>query len=165
MLDRDNRWRLRVAALMALLVLALGTASCGDDDADDGDGGAAANTQSQSQDEVDPASFDDSPEGQIRALHAAFINAFYDKDVETVCDLTTRKGQRLWARGAKSCEDGLKKFYDSVSGLGKNRPRVLKVRIDGQRALATTQVKGNDVYPVQFRKQSGEWKMDAGGGP
>jgi hypothetical protein len=164
MVDRDNRWGLRIAALMALLVLALGAASCGGDDGDDGDGGAAASTQPQ--DEVDPASFDNTPEGQIRELHAKFINVFYEKDVETVCDLTTRKGQRQWAKGpAKSCEDGLTKFYDSVSGLAKNRPRVLKVRIDGNRALATTRVKGSQNYPVQFRKEDGEWKMDAGGSP
>jgi hypothetical protein len=164
MVDRDNRWGLRLAALMALLVLALGAASCGGDDGDDGDDGAAAKAQSQG--EVDPASFDDSPEGQIRALHARFINVFYDKDLETVCDLTTRKGKRQWAEGpATSCEDGLKRFFDSVSGLAKNRPRVLRVRIDGDRALATTRVKGSQVYPVQFRKEDGEWKMDAGGAP
>jgi hypothetical protein len=150
-----------MAVLAMLVALALGAAACGDDgdDGDDGGGGAAAASQDQPQ----PEAFDNTPEGRIRALHAQYIDLYYDKNVAAVCDLTSRKGRRLWAKNAKSCEDGMKKFLGRIVRLSKNRPRVLKVRISGDRAIAQTRVKGSSVYPVLFRKEGGEWKLDGGG--
>ena len=156
------RWGSRVAALAALLVLALGAASCGDDD--DGGGDAGASAQSQSQGALDPASFDDSPEGQVRAAHARMVNVVYSEHPERLCEFSSRKAQREWISGkADSCEEGVKTFYDTLQKLSKDRPRVLKVRIQGRRALARTQVKGSNVYSSVFVKEDGEWKLDKGG--
>lgn len=163
MMHRNDRWGLRAAALIALLVLALGAAACGDDD-DGGNGGNAAAGQSESQDKLDPAAFDTStPEGQIKAAHAEFINVFYTKDAERICELSSRKAQREWKAKTKSCEAGVKSFFDGIQSLAKNRPRVIEVRIDGPRALAQTRVKGSQVYPAPFVKENGEWKIDGGG--
>lgn len=165
MMGRGDRLGFRMAALIALLALALGAAACGDDDdGDSGDSGAAAQSQTESQDRLDPASFDTStPEGQIKAAHAEFINVFYTMDAKRICELTSRKGQREWRGKTGSCEAGVKAFFDGIQGLAKNKPRITEVRIDGSRALAKTRVKGSKVYPAPFVKEDGEWKVDGGG--
>ncbi|HYI99591.1 MAG TPA: hypothetical protein VEX36_07955 [Thermoleophilaceae bacterium] len=153
-----------MAALVAVLVLALGAAACGDDDGDsDGDGGGNAAAQTQSEDKLDPASFDNSPEGQVEAAHAEFINVFYSKDAERICALSSRKAQREWKAKLDSCEAGVDAFFKGISSLAKDKPRIVKVRISGNRALAQTRVKGSQVYPAPFVKEDGKWKVDGGG--
>lgn len=164
MTDMHDRLRYRAAALAALLVLGLGAASCGDDDDDGGDGGnGRAAAQTQSQGDVDPASFDNTPEGQIRALHARAVNAIYSKDPERICQLSSDSAQRKWRGKNDSCEEGVKAYYKSIQSLSKDRPRIVKVRIQGSRALAQTRVKGSNIYASPFVKEDGEWKLDAGG--
>jgi hypothetical protein len=166
MVKRDARLGLRLIALLALLMLALGAASCGDDDDDGGNGGGGdAAAQGQSQDDGgDPVPVDNSPEGQIRAAHTKFIEVFYEKDPGPICDLLSRKGQRDWTtKKAKTCEEGVESFFNNIQDLGKKRPRITDVRVDGNQALANTRVKGSAVYPVPFIKENGEWKINAGG--
>jgi hypothetical protein len=165
MMDRGDRLGFRAAALVALLMLALGAAACGDDDGDgDGNAGGAAAAQTQSEDKLDPASFDNSPEGQVEAAHAEFINVFYTKDADRICALSSSKAQREWRGKLDSCEAGVNAFFKGISSLAKDRPRVVKVRISGNRALAQTKVKGSQVYPAPFVKEDGKWKIDGGGG-
>ena len=161
-----DRLGYRVAALAALLVLALAGASCGDDD-DGGDGSenGGAVAQAPSQGDVDPASFDSSPEGQVRAAHARIVNAIYSEHPERICQLSSAKARREWRGKSDSCEEGVKIYYDSIQSLDKNRPRIVKVRISGSRALAQTQVKGSNIYDSPFVKENGEWKLDAGSSP
>jgi hypothetical protein len=155
-----DRSRYRAAALAALLALALGAASCGDDDDGGDSGGAAAQTRQQG--ELDPASFDNTPEGQIRAAHARYVNIVYSDHPERICQFSSAKAKREWRGKADSCEEGVKAYYDAGLGLSKDKPRVLKVRIDGPRAVAHTQVKGSNVYTSKFLKEDGQWKLDQG---
>jgi len=152
----------RVATLLALLLSILAPASCGEDGGDGSDRQAAS---SAAESHVDPASFPETAEGQIRSLHARFVNVLNGGDVESVCDLTTRKGQRQWAEGAKSCQEGVEVFYDSAAGPPQSRPRVLEVSVDGDRAVATTSSEGGGIYPARFRIEDGLWKVDQGGAP
>lgn len=157
-MEGDFRLRLRMMALAALLVLALGAAACGDDD-DGGDGNATA----KAQDGVDPAAFDDTPDGQVRLSYAQFVDAFYDKDARASCALMTKKTQRaVAANGNGGCEAGLKNYFTSGSELVKDRPRIVRLKITGSRAVAITQVKGSARYPVPFVKQDGKWKVNGG---
>lgn len=164
MMGRGDRLGFRVAALLALLVLALGAAACGDDEADGGDGGGSGGgSVPQSQQPLDPASFDSSPEGQVEAAHAEFINVFYTKDADRICALSSKKAQRQWRGKLDSCQAGVDAFFKGINKLAADRPRVIDVRIDGPRALAQTRVKGSKVYPAPFVKEDGQWKVDGGG--
>jgi hypothetical protein len=163
MTGRGGRWSPRGVLLVALLATTLGAAACGDDG--DGDKATAQGQgEGQPRETGDAAPVGNTPEAQIRTAHEEFIKAFYSKDAESICSLLSRKGQRQWRKNAKTCEEGVKQFFGSIQGLGERKPKVIGVRVDGSRALARTQVKGSDVYPVPFIKEDGEWKIDAGGG-
>jgi hypothetical protein len=165
-MEGDVLLRFRVVALAASLILALGAAACGDDESEggDGDGKAAA----KSQEGVDPAAFDDTPDGQVRLTYAQFVDAFYDKDARASCALMTTKTQRDVAtnapkgKGKGDCEAGLENYFTSGGKLAKDRPRIVKLEITGSRAVAITQVKGSARYPVPFAKQDGRWKVNGG---
>lgn len=160
-MEGDVRLRFYVMALAALLVLVLGAAACGDDDDGGGDGNAAA----QAQRGVDPADFDKTPDGQVRLAYAQFVEAFYGKDVRTSCAMMTDRTKRQVAAGAASCETGLRSYFKSGSTLVKDRPRIVRLKVTGSRAVAITQVKGSARYPVPLVKQGGEWKIAGGWSP
>lgn len=149
----------RLLALLATVALALGAAACGD--SDDDNGGAAAQGQSQNGDQ---APVDNSPEGQIRATYAKYTDTFYTKDPEAICAMLGQKAQRQWAgKTDKTCEAGIKRFFGAGATLGKNRPYLVKIRINGQQALATAKTKTSNTYPVPMVKENGEWKINIGG--
>jgi hypothetical protein len=158
------RMTFRVLALAALLMLVLVVGACGDSDDDGGDGKAAA---SQSRDGVDPASFDDSPTGQLRLSYAQFIDAFYGKDAQEACGLMSRRMQQKLASEMKrkrdrTCEARLDAYFQGGDQPAKDRPKVVRIKFDGERALAVTQVKGSAKYPIPFVKQDGKWRIDGG---
>jgi hypothetical protein len=163
-MDGDVRLRFRIFALAAVLALTLGAAACGDDDdgGDAGDGGSKP-AASTSQGGVDPAAFDDTPDGRVRLTYAQFVDAFYDKKARESCALMTRKTQRqVAANGSGDCEAGLESYFKGGSTLVKDRPRIVRLKVTGSRAVAITQVKGSAKYPVPFVKQGGEWKINGG---
>ncbi|HYI99578.1 MAG TPA: hypothetical protein VEX36_07890 [Thermoleophilaceae bacterium] len=160
-MEGDVRSRFRIFTLLALLALALGAAACGDDD-DGGEDGASKPAASTSQDGVDPADFDNTPDGQVRLVYAQFVDAFYDKKVSETCALMTARTQKDVATGTGSCEAGLRNYFKGGSTVVKDRPRIVRLKITGSRAVAITQVKGSARYPVPFAKQDGQWKVNGG---
>jgi hypothetical protein len=161
MTDRDSRWSPRGLLVLALLALTLGAAACGDDD--DGDNATAGQDDGQPQDIDTTTPLTGTPKEQITAAYDRFTDVYYTKDPDAICALLSRKGQRDWAKKAESCEQGVKKYFDSIQMLSKTQPKVVDVRVDGSRALAKTQIKGGGVYPVPFIKEDGEWKPNTGG--
>jgi hypothetical protein len=161
-MEGEIRLRFHVLALVALLTLALGVAACGDSD---DDSGGDANAAAQARDRVDPADFDNTPDGQLRLSYAQFVDAFYRKDPQTACDLMTRGMQSKLAkemRKRKTCEARLKVHFESGGKLKKERPRIVRIKFKGSRAMAVTQVKGSARYPIPFAKQEGKWKINGG---
>lgn len=144
----------RGAGLLVMLALALGAASCGDSEDADGGGDAAAAERKQV--------FANTPDGRIRATYADFVDVFYERDAQAICDLMTQRTQRELAkqmRKDKSCKSRVGFYFDNGSRPVKDKPKILRIKIKGSRAVAVTQVKGSRRYPVSFAKEDGEWKL------
>lgn len=152
MFNGNGLARLRALTLLAVMVLALGVAACGDDD----DG----NTSNAAQ-KSESTTVDNSPEGQIRSTYAGFIETFYGKDAKDVCERLTASARKRVGRGYKGCEQRFETFFKTAN-FGKNKPYVVKLRLDGPRALAFVKTKTSKQYPVPFQKENGEWKLDGG---
>jgi hypothetical protein len=154
--EGDGRRRHRALALLAVLVLALGAVACGDD----GDGGDSPNAQGG---DGETTAVDNSPEGQIRSTYASFVDTFYGKDATAVCESLTASARKRVGRDHQGCEKRFQTLFDSTT-LGRNKPYVVHLRVDGPRALALVKTKTSNRYPVPFQKENGEWKLDGGWG-
>lgn len=153
MINANDRTKLRALALLAALTMALGAAACGDDD--DG-GGDSSNVAQEAE-----TTFDNSPEGQIKQAYSDFVDLFYSKRPAEVCGQLTQSAAKRMGKGFGGCEKRLA-IYFKESNLSQDKPYVVKLRIDGPRAIAMVKTKKSNRYPVPFRRQNGEWKVDGG---
>jgi hypothetical protein len=161
-MEGQIRLRFHMLVLVALLALVLGAAACGDSD---DDGGGDANASAQSKRGVDPADFAKTPDGQLRLSYARFVDAFYKGDSEMACDMLTSGMQKKLAaemRKRKTCEARLDLHFKTGGKLTKERPRILRIKFNGSRAMALTQVKGSARYPIPFARERGEWRVAGG---
>lgn len=150
----------RVPALSVSILLALSLAACGGDDA----GSTSTGTQATA-----PASGGSERE-RARAAVESLYSAIRDGDAEEVCDSLTEAGQRQVAAGglggkSDSCADAFQKFLDAAERQGglnlTLKAKVEKVRVDGDKAVATVSFGGpGRTGPVPLVKQGGEWKVD-----
>jgi hypothetical protein len=144
----------RTAAMASVsLVLAVGVGACGDDDE-----GGDANASQQDAKTTTTAAQPTTPEGKVRALYASNIDATYAKDGKTVCDTLSASARKSLQQQAGSCEAW---FKSTLGGneLSKNRPFIVKLNMQGNRARALVKTKNSNRYPVYFVKQDGEWKI------
>jgi hypothetical protein len=133
-------------ALIVAAVLAMGIAGCGDDSgANDGGQGTGA-------------------EGEIKAVVAQMQERMKDGDSAGICALLTARGQKATARQGRSknstCEQAT---TDVIEIYGDNLHRslnVVKLRVDGTRALATFKAETGNTYDTRFVEADGQWKFD-----
>lgn len=154
----------RVVAVVAVLVLALGTTACSGSD-DDGDPGgpnggapAAANEAAANEEE----SFGSGPEGQIKSLYSEFGDAMLADDAEAACATLTRRAQKRFG-GDGSCEQRFEAMFKNTSGSGGQKAFIVKLKIHGDKAKAGVKTKTSQIYPVDFAKEDGEWKISGDG--
>jgi hypothetical protein len=152
----------RPALLLAALVLALAVVACGSDD----DGGSAEVAQAGSDDRggaggAEPVATGGSPEDQIKAVYAAYVAGFYDKDPEAICATMTTSLQRQIA-ASRTCASVFEPIV--ASELGKSKPYIAKLTVRGSKATATVKTKTSNGYPARFAKQDGVWKISGGAG-
>ncbi|HEX2161340.1 MAG TPA: hypothetical protein VHF88_05905 [Thermoleophilaceae bacterium] len=140
----------RLAVLLALLALSLGAAACGgsdDDEATAQKGHAAGMT---------------GDEREIHDLYAEVTDRFYAKDAAGVCGLMTDAARRDQGKKSKqTCEEWFKALWQSGT-LGKNKPYIAKLAIRGGKAQARVKTKNSKLYPVEFTREDGRWKVSDG---
>jgi hypothetical protein len=153
----------RVIALSASVLLALGVPACGEDN-DNSDEPGSTSTQ---------AAVGGSEREQARAAVENLYSAIRDGDAQQVCDSLTTAGQKQVAAGglggkSDTCADAFQKFLDAAERQGglnlTLKAKVEKVRIDGDKAVATVSFGGpGRTGPVPLVRQGGEWKVDQAG--
>jgi hypothetical protein len=141
------------AALGAAAALAVGAVACSSDDSENDADGASAQAAKQVS------------EKQIRSTFDALQDAFTKRDAPEVCDQLTGRAQEQTARDGgpslKSCEDVVKQmFVQYGDGNLKRNAKVVRVRVDGDRALATVTAGQTIELPAPFLKTDDGWKMD-----
>jgi ABC-type enterochelin transport system substrate-binding protein len=160
---------MRLLALVATLALTLAVGACGSDDDDGGDKGSnAADTTSTAA--TKPVAQDGTPEEQIRASYAAFVDGFYKKDAGTICSWMTEEAQQRFGKtfqkdsgkGAATCESQMTALINSAEDFSKNKPSIVKLKVNGKTAVIGAKTRNSDVYKVPFVKEGGVWKVSGG---
>lgn len=137
-----------VATLAATGAMTLGLAACG---GSDGDSDASADSHA-------------ADERVIREVYGQLVEAFYEPDPALGCSVMTESAQKRFAAREPAERTCVKRFATTANPklLSKNKPRVLKVEINGSRAVATVKTKNSNRYPVPFVKQNDGWKISGG---
>jgi hypothetical protein len=156
MIDGNARSRMRAPALLTALALALGAAACGDDDAESGDSSNAAQ-------QAETRTFPDTPAGQVRETYATFVDTFYKRQPELVCESLTASARKELGKGHQGCEKRFDLYFGNTE-LGKHKPYIVKLKLKGRQASAMVKTKTSKQYPVTFAKENGEWKVSGGWG-
>jgi hypothetical protein len=158
--ERRASATLRVVAVAAAAALALAIGACGG--SDDGGGGdpdtGAGGTKPVS------TEIGGSPEQQIKKTYDLLVKYIYSGQGERACDLMTPRIQRFFERSGKTT-DSCAAFWEKIrSKLPKDdtRPRILSLKVNGNKAVAQTKHGQYEVYPVPFVKRDGEWRMNGG---
>lgn len=134
--------------VLPVLIAVLATAGCGD--SADGDGKTSA-----SDEESAPSAA--SPEGKIRAMYAAHVKALYAQDADKVCETFSSAARKELAQG-KSCDAWFKQTM-AQGKLSPNRPYIVKVDVQGDRARGLVKTSSSQRYPVVFVKENGQWRF------
>lgn len=137
--------RMRRARFLAMLgiVASLIVVGCGSSDDNGG-------SSSQSSDER-----------AVRAKYKEFSDALYAKDVKAACGAMTEETQRRYAAvepAKRTCEQRIASLADPQR-LSKNRPRIVKLRVRGNKASAWAKTKNSNRYRIPFVKRDGEWRI------
>jgi hypothetical protein len=180
MTHNGNQPTARAITLVVLLAVALCMVACGsdnDDDASEGGGGNPA-AQSQAGGEDTQRSEGGSTAGgaqsadttgqedQVHAAYTKYIQTFYSRNPENICNLISQEAQQAWARPpATSCQQGVKALFASGATLSPLKPKIANITIKGNKATVSTTKAGKRTGPGPLIKENGQWKVDAGGGP
>lgn len=173
MMETDSRTKLRVATLVAVLVLALGAAACGSDDDGDGDQGsqgASADKDAGQTGATQQVAQTGSPEQRIRTAYAAFVDGFYKNDPAAICNGMTTAAQEKFGKqfaasnkkGDASCESQMRILINSADSFSKNKPSIVKLKVNGNKATIGAKTKNSDTYTVPYAKEDGVWKVSGG---
>jgi hypothetical protein len=153
--------RTRLLALVAVLSLAVGVTACGDSD----DGDSSASTGGGASADTSPGGSSDAaatPEGEVKAAYEQLLDNFKAGKAQAACALLTARGKEQTAQIAgpdyPTCEKVVKGLSERINP--RFRPRVVNVRVNGKRAVATVktgeEVRGNYI----FANSGGSWKLD-----
>ncbi|HEY0714329.1 MAG TPA: hypothetical protein VGF45_16725 [Polyangia bacterium] len=155
----------RLLTLVTVLALGAGALACGSDpDGDDAknDSARAANSTTASVPTRSGGDPDGTPDEQVRATYDTLVDALYAKKTQSVCDLLTPAAEKRLAEKS-TCAKKLTNFIDSLGGgLIKDRPKVIKVTIRGDRALARAKTRKSNAYTIPFLNNNGTWQIDGG---
>ena len=155
----------RGVVVVGLAVIALAGAGCGsdDDDGGGGDGGsAAADTASGGGGDGDggAGSAADDAAG-IRATFKTYVDSLFASDYEKACDQATASERHAVRVISKlPCEAQFRSVF-KVNPLQLPKPRVMSVKVDGERAIARLDTgDASRPYRMRMRKVDGVWKID-----
>ena len=144
--------------------VALAVSGCGSGDDADGDAGGSGDAAAKTSEQPPAARDSGTPEDRIRATYAALIDAFYDHDAAEFCALMSEAGKRqmIEATGAKDCETHVDKLValDKTGRPGDAKPKLVKVTVRGDRALAVAKTPRSLRYGVKFAQEGDTWVVD-----
>ncbi|MEX1141495.1 MAG: hypothetical protein WEB79_04205 [Thermoleophilaceae bacterium] len=145
-------------ALATVLLLALGLAACGDDSSD----GSATADQGQADTRSEGDGGD--AETEVRATFQALQDAFSERDAEKVCDQLSPQAQKQTgidgAPDTPTCVGVAKALFDQWGENIRRNAKIVRLRIDGDRALAVITAGETLELPRPFVKTDDGWKMD-----
>ena len=165
----DIRLALRLAIASAVVALALGIAACGDsDDGDASAGGDAGSSQGQPAGTSNVADIQ-APDGssedeqQIYAVYDYFVEGVFGGAPERACAAMTddiRKQFETVSQKTRTCPAQIKFYFHP----DKNPvvPEIAKLDVKGAEATALIKAGKSALYPIDFAKQGGEWKVNGG---
>jgi hypothetical protein len=147
------------AALAIGLALMLAISACGgSDDGGDGDGGSA---KASSDGGAIVAPEGRSPDEQpIYAAYNDLVEGIFGDDPKAACAALTPAAQKEFdelAKKSKGCPAGIAQLF--APDKKPVRPRILKVRVSGAKAIAQVRAGKSKVYSVPFAEQGGNWKV------
>lgn len=152
----------KLVALVATFAVALALGACGDSD-DDGSGSQASASQTEATTSTDGSG---SPEEQVEAAFDQIQTDFRAGRYETVCDSLTARGvqQTTVAGGSEypTCVAFVREAGRLLrqSASSEFRPSVIKVRVNGDNAVATIKLGDVKTRNYVFAKEDGAWKLD-----
>jgi hypothetical protein len=179
-MDRSVRRGVFAPLALVLVVLLLGAAGCGDSEDGGGDGGGSADAADSSTGGGETSSGGDSSSagdankrkftGDAAGVNEALVGIqddFDNVDGESYCDRLTPAGIKQVETFGKSygagteCVQIMNTVADNTRKAGvEQKPSVLlKVKVDGDRAVATISNGGRPPEPMVFVKHDGEWKI------
>lgn len=155
MIGTPARRAARLAPLAAALAIAVvGVAACGSDDGADGSNGQTASGDEQ----------------EIKAVYAKMTDSVYAGKSKVACTTMSRSAAREFGASftnstgggdvANGCEAAMDYVHETIRN--NNRPRIVRLKIDGDRATAYAKTKNSDAYPIPFVKEDGEWRINGG---
>lgn len=102
-------------------------------------------------------------ERRIHAVYARFADAAAEQDAPATCATLTRAAQRKFGMG-KGC---IERFEDLFSSSSPRRPTlkpfIARLKVMGNTARAGAKTRTSNLYPVDFAKEDGKWKISGDG--
>lgn len=149
-----------VVAVVGALAFAAG--GCGSD-GDGGGGHAKAGASSAAAKPADAFSPTTADEKAIVVVYGDYADAMASADPRGACAALTADAQEI-VSGSRGCVKRMKELF-ALGQESQNKPYIVKLRVDGERARARVKTKlAKRTYPVSFAKRTdGEWKLDGSG--
>lgn len=147
-----------LAAMAVALLLALVPSGCGDD------GGEAADTPATQSSTQTPAT----DEGKIKKVLSDLQASYIASQGSTFCGLLASAGQRevvAFGRAQMGLSGDCAEMIDEMAsrsraaGLKQKVARVIRLRINGDKAVGLVKDAKRPPIPTRFVKIDGEWKM------
>lgn len=148
---RRTRFASRALALAMAVALTAGAAACGD--SDDGDGGGDRAATETSAD----------VERRIQAGLDQLRRDFRAGEPGTICGRLTPRGRAETAAtvdGAEDCPDAVATVLEAYGDRLHSELTVVRLRVDGERAVATLRSETGNTYPSRFALDGDRWRMD-----
>lgn len=136
-------WR-AVACSVALTLVAT-VAACGESESGDDAGDAEV-------------------EQRVETVYRQMVKAVYDGDAKRGCALISDVARRRIVkddRSVRTCEEAFATRVDP-DALSENRPSVVAVNVDGDRAVAVVKTRNSDRYRVPLVREGSDWKVNTG---
>lgn len=155
MMFKNPRLAIPPVAVAAALCAAFGLSACGDDQAGGSDSSAGKNGAPADASSEEQAVYD---------TYARFVNDIYSGNAAGACQAMTpriRKQMRTLGVGQPTCERQVSLVLDTDSKKVL-RPRIVRLSMNGDKALAKAKAGNSQLYDVPFVKRGEEWKIDGG---
>lgn len=149
---RGGALPVHAGAMVGTLIAVLALAACGSDESSDADAGDAKT--------------------EIKQVVAGYQDDFLARDADGVCDRLTAAGQREvvaygqsigFVTGPSSCVRVVRIMSRGAAKIEQQRSKVLKIDVQGDRAIAMVSDAGRPAEPTELRKVAGVWKLQDSG--
>lgn len=150
MIAGSLRRMILVRLVVAAAGMALMLAACGDDGSSRASGDNDATASSMAPDEAD-----------VRSTFKRFEAAFQAGDGYRACRMLTKAAREEAGNliSDQTCERGIAQLGDTAGDFKQDPSKILSVRIDGDKAVASVSDAGRRAVPLPFVKEGGQWKI------